>query len=557
MKIKSIEFKNFVSFGNKIQRLEFPEKEGNFYLVVGSNGAGKSSLSDVMKFGAYGKVGNKRLKDIPNRFNGNTRTKIELSSRNENIIIKRGLSPNFLELEVDGVFYDQAGKKNAEEYIEEEVLGIPFYVFNNIISLSVNDFKSFLSMSPHDKRMIIDKIFGLEIFNTIRWLIREEIKKIKDESLSLLKESEAIDITISNSKNELENLKKEIETNTTETRNIILNNIKKYNDKLEEIKNKIDGIVEKNDKANIKLKDLTEQLNKDKQNYHEVKRKKELYENEKCPECESDLETEFHKNILNECLKKELPLKENIENTTESIKNINKLKIKINDNIILFRTKKAEFNTIISNYNEQLKNLDDKTNLSFQTNSIERIIKESGERKIKVIKKKDIKNNKNNFYKILEDIYGDKGIKQLAITKILPSLNSEIRKVIAELRMNYKVVFNYNFEPEISQLGYDVSIPQLSTGERKKIDFSVLIALIRLMKIKFPSMNIIFLDEIFSSLDADSIHHILKILSDTTKEIGLNIFVVNHAPLPEEIFDYKITMNKPDNFSSLEMVKIS
>lgn len=557
MKIKSIEFKNFVSFGNKIQRLEFPEKEGNFYLVVGSNGAGKSSLSDVMKFGAYGKVGNKRLKDIPNRFNGNTRTKIELSSRNENIIIKRGLSPNFLELEVDGVFYDQAGKKNAEEYIEEEVLGIPFYVFNNIISLSVNDFKSFLSMSPHDKRMIIDKIFGLEIFNTIRWLIREEIKKIKDESLSLLKESEAIDITISNSKNELENLKKEIETNTTETRNIILNNIKKYNDKLEEIKNKIDGIVEKDDKANIKLKDLTEQLNKDKQNYHEVKRKKELYENEKCPECESDLETEFHKNILNECLKKELPLKENIENTTESIKNINKLKIKINDNIILFRTKKAEFNTIISNYNEQLKNLDDKTNLSFQTNSIERIIKESGERKIKVIKKKDIKNNKNNFYKILEDIYGDKGIKQLAITKILPSLNSEIRKVIAELRMNYKVVFNYNFEPEISQLGYDVSIPQLSTGERKKIDFSVLIALIRLMKIKFPSMNIIFLDEIFSSLDADSIHHILKILSDTTKEIGLNIFVVNHAPLPEEIFDYKITMNKPDNFSSLEMVKIS
>jgi DNA repair exonuclease SbcCD ATPase subunit len=557
MRLKSAEFRNFASYGNKTQRIDFSDLEGMFYLIVGENGTGKSTLSDIIKFGAYGKLGNKRLRDIPNRFNGGAYVKLELESKNKNVIIERGISPGFLNLTVNGIPYDQAGKKNAEEYIEEEILGMPFYVFNNIISLSINDFKSFLSMSPHDKRMIIDKIFGLEILNVIRWMLKDELKKIRDNSLSLLKESEAIEATITNSEKELDNLKHQIETDSEETRKGIIAKIQAYSEKLEEIKIRLDEIQLKNSSCSIKISDLTDILQTNKQDERTINEKKKLYENQKCPLCESDLQTDFHQTMFKEYLEKEMTVKENIDKAKEEIVRLKNLKVKITDTIIHFESKKAEFTTVISNFNRKIKELDETKDTSLQTKTVEKIINESKKRKVIVVKNKDREDNKGNFFKILEDVYGDKGVKQLAINKILPTLNSEIRRVLADLRMDYRVVFNQNFEAEVSHLGYEVATPQLSTGERKKIDFAVLIALIRLLKIKFPTTNIIFLDEIFSSIDADGIFHILKILSATSKELKMNIFVVNHAPLPEELFDCKIDIKKLNNFSSLEIHKLN
>jgi len=97
----------------------------------------------------------------------------------------------------------------------------------------------------------------------------------------------------------------------------------------------------------------------------------------------------------------------------------------------------------------------------------------------------------------------------------------------------------------------------LSTGERKKMDFAILLALVRLLKIKHSGMNLIFLDEIFSSIDADGIFHILEILKSNTTELNLNIFVINFSPLPSEQFDYKIEVKKLNNFSNLYIEKMN
>ena len=135
-------------------------------------------------------------------------------------------------------------------------------------------------------------------------------------------------------------------------------------------------------------------------------------------------------------------------------------------------------------------------------------------------------------------------------------LNMEIRKVLTDLNMDYRVVFNEEFAVDIQHLGFQVSPEQLSTGERKKIDFATLIALIRLMKIKFSGVNIVFLDEIFSSIDSDGIHHILKVLHKTCRELSLNIFVINHSQLPVEIFDWKLEIFKNSGFSQISLEKI-
>jgi len=555
MRIVSVSFKNFASYGNKLQTLDFSETDGMFYLVMGENGAGKSTMSDVIKFGIYGKLGNKRLSDIPNRFNQQTYVKVIMVANNNTITIERGIRPNFLRLFINGEEYDQAGKQNVEDYIADEIIGLPFYVFNNIISLSINDFKSFLNMSPHDKRMIIDKIFSLEIINNAKWLVKEELKTLRDNALTFTKQVETIAQTIANSETELELLKQKIELNAQSKINTIQQSIKEYDALLTDIGTKLTNVDEKLGQSNEKLNGLIELLNKNNVTAKNIAEKKTLYENSKCPMCEADLTTEHHKSILDELINKEIKVNENIEKLQESIKSIRELKAKILTAKNSYSNKQIEFSTIISGYKQQLEQLKD-GDKTLETQSIEKIIADNKERRKAIIKKSDKSSQHISFFKIVEEIFGDNGVKQLAINKIMPALNSEIRLVLSELRMDYKVIFDKSFDAHISHLGHEVAIQQLSTGEKKKVDFAVLIAIIRLMKIKYPSINITFLDELFASIDSDGIHHILKILADTTKSMNMNIFVVNHAPLPAEVFDYKIFVSKPNNFSQMDIQKI-
>jgi len=200
--------------------------------------------------------------------------------------------------------------------------------------------------------------------------------------------------------------------------------------------------------------------------------------------------------------------------------------------------------------------MDDNNNNDEQTASLQRIISESETKKDDAVKKVDNEEKKINFYKIVDEIFGDKGVKLMAIKRILPILNSEIKKVLLELNMDYRVTFNEEFEVTIQHLGFPVTADQLSTGERKKVDFAALVALIRIMKMKFTGVNLTFLDEIFSSIDSDGIYHILKVLHRTCRELNLNIFVINHSQLPTEIFDYRIEISKNNGFSNLSLEKI-
>ena len=173
---------------------------------------------------------------------------------------------------------------------------------------------------------------------------------------------------------------------------------------------------------------------------------------------------------------------------------------------------------------------------------------------LKENEKKNIVSHK--FLSIIEDIFSDTGIKKMAINKILPLLNVEIQKILGQLYMDYSIVFNSECVPEISQLGYRIDQSQLSTGEKKKLDFAVLLGLIRLLKLKFQNINIIYLDEMFSSIDNNGVGYILRVLKNSCKELGLNMFVINHSILPVEMFDWNIHIEKTNSFSSMKVEKI-
>jgi DNA repair exonuclease SbcCD ATPase subunit len=557
MKIKEISWKNFSSYGNNLQKIVFEEDQGNFYLVVGSNGAGKSTISDVIKFGLYGKVDNKKLGDIPNRFNGNAYVKVVLEKNaSTTITIERGIAPGIFKVFVNGIEYQQAGKKNVQAFLEEEVLEIPYYVFNNMVSLSINDFKSFISMNAHDKRTIIDRLFGLEILGHIRWRIKAKMKEIKDEIELINTEISVLSRSIQNSTNELELLNEKLKIASDEKKSELEAAIQKLQTFIEAAETHIQKITTASAAVKSSLKTITD--TKRKMEYEKFSRNEKiaLFSAGKCPTCETDLTTSYHQELLQSYIQENTEVATQLTELSQQesgmLSKLSELELKYKE----VSDKKTLASARISDTSTQLRKIGGKAN-DEQTMSLQNIITDSEESKQAAVRKSDLEEKKVNFYRLVEEVFGDKGIKLMAIKRILPILNSEIKKILIELNMDYRVTFNEEFEVSIQHLGYPVTPDQLSTGERKKVDFAVLVSLIRIMKTKFTGVNITFLDEIFSSIDSDGIHQILKVLCKTCRELRLNIFVINHSQLPTEIFDYRLEITKNNGFSNLYTEKLS
>ena len=158
-----------------------------------------------------------------------------------NVTIERGLAPNKFEVLINGVEFDKAGKKSVQDYLEEEVYGIPYHVFKNIIILSINDFKSFLTMSPSDKKQIIDRMFGFSILNDMQRNVKEERKSVK--------------VDIDNYDSELNQIMDNISSVKLKLNTLIEESSQKNKKKFEELKS---VLLEMNQEAKSLMIDSTE-----------------------------------------------------------------------------------------------------------------------------------------------------------------------------------------------------------------------------------------------------------------------------------------------------------
>ena len=553
MRIKKIEWRNFSSYGNRKQEIEF-EDEACLYQVVGENGAGKSSISQVITFGLYGKLEGKKLKDIPNRINGNAWVKITLDSNGSEIVVERGLEPNLFRLYINGIEYDQAGVRSVQDYLTEDILGIPYYVFNNTISLSINDFKSFIKMSSQDKRSIIDKIFGFHVLNQMRDLLKEENRKIRESMENLGGRLSSVESTIQSSLNEMENLANQIEEESSSKKEELQKSLETF-EGLQVLHNqKTDEFREIENELNSEITNTQRLVIESRTKLQEVQKKIKLYELDQCPTCQTSLDSEFHHCIKDGLIADQSSVSRQLEESNTLMSDLKQKErdLSTTKRDIMDKGKKIEMK--IGEIRRDLKSLNESSN-DKQLQSLQRIVDNlQGERE--KMETESFKNQeKNNWLKTLDEILGEKGVKQMAIRTILPSLNSEILELLGKMHLDYQVIFDEEFNATIYHMGVEIPTQTLSTGEMKKVDFVVLIAIMKLMKMKFSSINLLFLDELFSSVDPDGVHSILRILRSVCKDLGLNIFVINHAPMPHEIFDWKLEVAKANNFSSISIDK--
>jgi DNA repair exonuclease SbcCD ATPase subunit len=561
MLISEIGIRGFKSYGNNEQVLKLNTEKGELILLVVNNGAGKSSLLDSFDYVLYGKVRGKKkrwstLSTLPNRINGELQNRIKFKSLGTEVEVKRGINPNTLELYENGVLNERAGKANIDERIENYI-GMDIETFKSFISMSINDFKNFISLTTEEKQLLLDKLFNLEVINILNTILKELNKNNKirmaslDSEISTLNESiQSIQNSINKSiEKEKENIQVEIDS--------IKSEMDSKKDDYKTIKDKIEKIKSKD----LELKD---EMEKEKSQYiiiqtdiKGVQKDIDLYDSGKCPTCKTDFDSEHFVALRSTLVEKKESL-EKIKSEIESnIKVIKEKQVKLQS--ISDDATKA-FNDItyfLKNCKSQIERLQSKQQKEDGKNSeniqeFQNTILELNEKKITSSNNISSCKDKELYYKELNRIFGEDGVKKSIISGIIKPINYFINENIKKMGMHFEVSLDETFTAEIKHLGSQIDHDTLSTGEQKKVNVAILIAYLKLIRTK-KHINVLFLDEVFSSIDLEGISDILSLLKSFSNDYNINIFVVHHALLNHENFDRIIRINK-EIFSSIEEV---
>jgi DNA repair exonuclease SbcCD ATPase subunit len=387
-------------------------------------------------------------------------------------------------------------------------------------------------------------------------LLKEEAKSIKENLIRLSAEIDSLGRTLTKTQGELEFLSQKIKDDSKDKISDLEDRIKKFTSLLEIHNKKAGEFASVESEISSQYRKNYGLLTESKGALKAIVEKIKFYENDKCPTCTSDLAGAYHEGIKDELNKK-------LDEFKEQVNEYQDLHNQILGKETEIKTQKADLNSkgnkITVNINsakDELRKIKSNITSSDALDSLRKISEDTRENVQKNTEDRSKEEKKSEWLKKIEDVLGDKGIKQLALKSILPSLNSHIADLMISLHLPYTVRFDEDFNASIIHMGEEISISTLSTGEMKKVDFAVLLSVLKLMKIRFSSINLLFLDEIFSSIDPDGVYTILTTLRKICDDLGLNVFVINHAPMPTEIFDYKIDIQKRNNFSDIQIDKV-
>jgi DNA repair exonuclease SbcCD ATPase subunit len=555
MRLIEFSYKNILSYGNKLQTFKFDDKPG-LILVEGENGAGKSSIKEALTVSIYGRSAIRKMKDIPNWINRNAYTNVKFVTNSGEIVeLDRGIDPNFSDIKINGSQFNLPDKRKVDEFIEEELSRIPFSVFCNTISLSFDDFKSFVNLSKDDKRKIVDRIFGIDILSDMRSKVKEQLRDNKSEIDIITATLKLSKTNLGSYESQLDKLKEKLAKKKEELTDKLVLDI---SNKKQEVANAL--TAKNNLKATIsehaKLTSSAQtELTKIKSDIRDLNTKLLIYAKNRCPHCLNDLHSDSSIEIKEKIEARIKILEDSIEEKKTVTDSLNEeatsLLLGQSDIDSNYFNTKAELHALESSLEAAQENdwSEEISSISGIISSLEDQIKEENSNL-------SVLNEARSTHLSLDDLLSDNGIKKDMIDKIIPTLNARILEISERLEFKFSFEFDNEFDPHITYLGMQISPESLSSGQRKKMNLIVLLAFVEIIKMKHTTMNVMFLDEIFSSLDKSNVYKAISILKEYSTKYNMTIFVVSHESLPEELFDYRILVNQKDHFSEMEIIKI-
>lgn len=559
MVIKNISIKNFKSFGNDPQSLELPDK-GNLFLLSGRNGAGKSSIIDSFDYCFFNKVKGRKqkkvkLSSLANRTNGNMEVKVNFKTeKQDDISVVRGYNPSKLKLYENGVENLTAGKDKLNQLIEKYV-GLDHDTFKGFISMSINDFKNFISLSNEEKKLLLDKMFNLEVINELNKILNDFIRNNKKDIEVLDKEIEVLNNNINSLDKNIKQVKESKNQNFENKINELKEKISSLKPSYEKLTENIEEIKSKKSSVEEKITELRTQLTEYKSEVKQIDKQLKLFENDKCPTCHSSLNTDHHKGIKESFEDKKSEFNKLIEEITTKGKKLSERKKKLEEIFDKNSSKLTDIKSTLTSYNREIKTLQ-KEKQEEKDDDVQSFIDTMEEYKKKVKKtenKKSKNKDKEHYHKYIKNILSEEGVKKTIIESIIDPINSYIEENLEKMHLPFEVELDNKFTSYITCFGEEIDVDTLSTGENKAINIAIMLAYLKLIRTK-RQINILFLDEVFSSIDVERVNDVIGLLRDLADNSKINIFLVHHSILDSQHFD-KIYSIEKDVFSYIKTIE--
>ena len=564
---KKIRFKNFLSTGN--QFTEFNLTKNTTTLIIGTNGAGKSTVLDALTFALFGKPFRKINKpQLPNTVNEkDCVAEVEFSIGSIDWKVIRGIKPNKFEIYRNGKLLDQsASAVDQQKWLEQVVLKMNYKSFTQIVILGSSSFVPFMQLTAANRRDVIEDLLDIKIFSTMNTIIKEKLRQVKDEvrTLELSKESvtekmnmqeEFIEELENRGKSNIDSNMSKIDKLLNEENEYVLNN-ESLSSKMETLQGQMQEVTG----AAEKLAKLNNLRGKISQKVTTITKEHKFFnENTVCPTCTQSIEEEFRLNRITDAQNKAKELKKGYQDLEETIQFEQERErqfLALSQEITNLTHGISQNNTRISLNQRQVRDLEHEI-LTITDNLANR---NSEHEKLEAFKKKlnttetelESKKDSYRYYDFSYGLLKDGGVKSQIIKKYLPLINQQVNRFLQmmDFYINFSLDEEFN-ETVQSPIHEDFSYASFSEGEKMRIDLALLFTWREVAKYKNSvNTNLLIMDEVFdSSLDGFGTDDFLKIIRFVIKDA--NIFVISHKDGLQDKFDNVIRFEKVKGFSRM------
>jgi DNA repair exonuclease SbcCD ATPase subunit len=563
---EKIRWKNFLSTGNKFTEIDL--KKDQTTLIIGNNGAGKSTILDALTFVLFGKAFRKINK--PQLINSTNEkdcsVEIEFSIGSISWKIVRGMKPNIFEIYRNGSPLDQSSSAvDQQKFLEQSVLKMNYKSFTQIVILGSSNFVPFMQLPAASRREVIEDLLDIKIFSSMNSIIKDKIRFLRDDIHTLKLKKESLTDKVNMQKDFIEQLEKSGNENIDrkqiqifsliEDQGLLMNDNQQLQFKIEELQCKTDDLSNIGDKL-VKLNNLKGKIS---QKVSAITKEHKFFsENIVCPTCTQTIEEEFRLNMIRDTQTKEDELKSGFLELEETIKNEQKRERQFNTllkEITNLTHEISQNNTKISEYQKQVRNLEDEIqkitdqlqNRNSEHEKLESFIKNLEETQNNLIEQKEL----INYYDFSYSLLKDGGVKTKIIKKYLPLINQQVNRYLQMLDFYINFTLDVEFNETVqSPIHEDFSYSSFSEGEKQRIDLALLFTWREIAKFKnSTSTNLLIMDEIFdSSLDGFGTEEFLKIIRYVIRDS--NIFIISHKESLHDKFEATIRFDKVKNFSN-------
>ena len=570
IKFNTIRYKNFLSTGDNWTEIAL--NKCNHTLIVGQNGAGKSTMLDAISYGLFGRSHrNIKKAQLINSINDKgMRVEVEFEIGAKSYKVVRGLKPVKFEIYVDGNMINQnSHNKEYQKVLEQNILKLNHKTFHQVVVLGSSSFIPFMQLSAMNRRDVIEDLLDIGVFSKMNTILKERNSVLREKINQIYHSIEINETKTEAQKKYIRDMsnmnsvaKKQKEENIAESMREVERLVKENADCQTLASDISNEIAPKIKEANEMLAQLTSYESEFKTKIKTLVKDTKFYENnDHCPTCDQDIGEELKENKLTEARKKASELQsgsvkvqsERVK-VTETLEELNQRQMVVQENLQKVQVNIQTIQTHNSNADKaraEIENLSDShSDLSKANDEFDVLTKEYHA----LIDGRNMMTDQSAYNSVVSEMLKDTGIKTKVIKQYLPVINKMVNQYLSILDFYVHFDLDEKFEETIRSRHRDsFSYDSFSEGEKQRIDLALLFSWRQVAKMKNSiSTNLLILDETFdSSLDEAGIDNLMKIIH--TLGDDTNVFIISHkGEMLDGKFESKIEFVKKKNFSTIK-----